>query len=107
MKRVLNAIKWAWTVYRRPQTFNENMLQILNGQINFLKEVAETNSPRITKLASVYWEKGGEKDQIVLLSLWCGVGPDGPIDRIEELSKENQKLKRELVMNTFHDESRT
>ena len=54
--------------------------------MKFLKEVADYNSPRITKLASIYWDKTtGEKDEIVLLSLWCGIGTDGPIDRIEEL----------------------
>lgn len=100
MKRILNAIKWAWTVYRRPQVFNENMLQILTAQMNFLREVADHNSPRITKLASIYWDKTtGEKDEIVLLSLWCGTGTNGPIERLEELAKENQKLKSQLAMN--------
>lgn len=100
MKRILNAIKWAWTVYRRPQVFNENMLQILTAQMKFLKEVADYNSPRITKLASIYWDKTtGEKDEIVLLSLWCGTGTNGPIERLEELAKENRELKRQLAMN--------
>lgn len=108
MKRIINAIKWAWTVYRQPQVFSENMLQILTVQMNFLKEVADYNSPRITKLACIYWDKTtGEKEDIVLLSLWCGIGTDGPIERIEELVEENRKLKSQLAMQLTHGNETT
>ena len=96
MKKLLNAFKWAWSVYRKPQVFSENMLQILVAQMNFLKEVGESNSPRITKLASIYWDETGKKEDIVLLSLWCGIGTDSPIDRVEQLAKENRELKLEV-----------
>lgn len=96
MKRLLNAIKWAWTVYRQPQVFQPSMLAVLQAQSDFLKEVAETSSPRITDLAQIYWEDG-KKHEVRILSLWCCVGENTPFDRLRELAEENRKLKSQMV----------
>lgn len=96
MKRLLNAVQWAWTVYRRPQVFQPSILAVLQAQSDFLKEVAETGSPRITDLAQIYWEDG-EKKQVRILSLWCCVGDNTPFDRLRELAEENNRLKIEVA----------
>lgn len=96
MRRIFNALKWAWVVYRQPQVFQPSMLGVLQAQTNFLKEVAETNSPRITDLAQIYYEDGKRKE-VKLLSLWCCVGDNTPFDRLRQLAEENKNLKMQVA----------
>lgn len=98
MKKIINALKWAWKVYRTPKVFQPSMLQILEAQTKFLQEVADTNKPRMTDLSMIYWEEG-EKKEVKILTLWCGVGLGTPLDRIKELAEENQRLKNQLAYN--------
>lgn len=93
MKRILVAIKNAWIIYKNPQIFTEGMINLLTAQFNFLKETADENRPMLTKLGSIYWDEYGKKQDITLLSLWCGIGESSPIDRCRELAEENAKLK--------------
>jgi len=93
MKRIINAIKWAWTVYRQPQVFQPSMLKILEGQYKFLEEVKNQNRPMVTNIATVVIDDKGKEHEIKILSLWCGVGDGSPIDRCRELAEENNRLK--------------
>ena len=98
MKRLLNAIQWAWTVYRQPQVFQKSMLEIMKGQMNFLKETSEQNRPMITHLGTIYIDDEGREHDIKILSLWCGVGDEtSPIQRCQDLAKENNKLKSRIA----------
>jgi hypothetical protein len=93
MKRLLNAFKWGWAVYTRPTVFQRSMLQILDAQNEFLKEVAETGKPRITHLASIYVDSDGKSHEQRILSLWCSANDHPIMTRLEELAQENQALK--------------
>lgn len=96
MKRIFNAVKWAWKVYRQPKVFSPAMLGVLQAQTDFLQKTAESNRPMMTDLCMMCWDEGEEKE-IKILTLWCGVGLGTPLDRIRELAEENKELKRQLA----------
>jgi len=93
MKRIFNAIKWAWTVYRRPQVFQEGMLTLLERQTDFLKEVAESDKPRMAHMGFIYTDEVGVNHEHKLLTLWCSTGTHTVMERVEELAKENARLR--------------
>jgi hypothetical protein len=94
MKRILNAFQWAWTVYRQPQVFQNGMLKIMEGQMKFLEEVNKENRPMVTHLSSIILDDEGNKHDVKILSLWCGIGEEAsPIQRCVDLAQENRRLK--------------
>jgi hypothetical protein len=96
MKRILNAIKWGWTVYRRPEVFQDSAVELLEKQLDFLKEVAESNQPRITHLGFVHTEQTGAYNDIRILTLWCSTGNHTVMERVEELAVENARLRETI-----------
>jgi hypothetical protein len=93
MKRLLNAFKWAWSVYKRPTLIEPSMLRILDAQKKFLKEVAETGEPRITHLANIYLDDLSKSHEHPLLTLWCSANDHHIMTRLQKLNQENQILK--------------
>ena len=94
MKRLLNALKWAWSIYRRPTLIEPSMLKILDTQKKFLKEVAETGEPRITHLANIYLDDLSKSHEQPLLTLWCSANDHHIMTQLQKLNQENQILKK-------------
>jgi hypothetical protein len=106
MKRILNALKWAWTVYRKPHMFQKSMLQIMEGQMKFLQDVNKENRPMVTHLSSLIIDDEGKEHDVKILSLWCGIGDEAsPIQRCVDLAQENRRLK--LRISELLKESKT
>lgn len=97
MKRILNAIKWAWTVYRRPEVFQNSAVELLEKQLDFLKEVAESNQPRMMHLGFVHTEETGAYHDHRILTLWCSTGNHTVMERVEELARENARLRETIA----------
>jgi hypothetical protein len=69
------------------------LLPLIEALGNFMGQVAAEQKPLLTRL--VGRTKEGEETPIV--SLWAAYGERNPIDRIDELVKENARLKGEMT----------
>jgi hypothetical protein len=93
--RLINAIRFGYTAYKNPEScFSEDNLKMVTGLFDFIMKVAVEKRPYMTKIAMIT----PDNESHGIVSLWAGSGASAdPIDRIQELLKENKMLKNELA----------
>ena len=90
MKKLLNAIKFAFWYYKNPQVMELQHFENMGILYGLILNVAKENKPYIRKLATI--DVDNVQHELVCVWAGSGIGAD-PIKRIEELVKENTQLK--------------
>lgn len=93
-RKIISSISYAYVAFKNPDIlFNESNLKMITGLFEFIMKVAEEKRPYATKIAMITTDK----EEHGIVSLWAGSGAGAdPFDRIDELVKENQALKKEI-----------
>lgn len=80
--------------FKHPELFRKNYFELLSQLLTLILEVAQERRPLMQKVAIIYPEEGTDKE---IVTVWAGAGiGSNPTDRIRDLVKENELLKREL-----------
>lgn len=87
------SILFVWAC-QNPLSMNAKNFKLLSDLLTIIFKVAEENRPYVSHIGFV--NPPDSKNSIV--SIWAGAGTGAdPINRIEELAKENNKLKAMLA----------
>jgi hypothetical protein len=86
-----------WTLMH-PKMFQASNIKMLVDLMTLILKVAEQQKPYITHIGFVDTKTGKEVDRIVCI--WAGAGEGANvINRVEELKKENERLKEIIKSN--------
>jgi hypothetical protein len=91
--RIINAFKVGIWAYKNPKSLKENNFKMLSDLFELIMKVSIEDKHMMTHIAYVHPEEGEKQ----IVSIWAGAGVGAePTKRIEELLKENSKLKLQL-----------
>lgn len=93
MKRIINALKFAYYAFKNPLTLEANNFKMLCDLYALIIKVAEEDKHLMTHIAYVHPDEGEKQ----IVSIWAGAGIAAePTKRIAELLEEIRKLKSQL-----------
>lgn len=99
MRNLYYRIKNAFVIWilaiKNPKALTPSMFKMLTDTLRLILLVATENRHRLTHIACIHPDEGEKQ----IVSIWAGAGIGAePIKRIEELIKENSRLKAELAV---------
>lgn len=94
-RKILGSMSYARVAFKSPDIcFSENNLKMITALYEFIMKVAVEKRPYATKIALIT----PDNESHGIVSLWAGSGASAdPIDRMQELVKENQALKKDII----------
>ncbi len=100
----LNAIKVFFIAFSNPKLLTKDALILWGGIMQTINSAMDSGLPYMSQIGIVHTENRKVIPDFRVATVWVGVGENSnPLDRITELVKENQELKKELAQ--FRDES--
>jgi hypothetical protein len=102
--RIVNAISIGIYFFKNPSLTRTDILNPLVDLFKMILKVADENRPMITHIGFINVDTD---EKVEIVSVWAGAGANAePLKRIEELKKENDRLKlnmAELVRKQYQE----
>ena len=93
---LINAFKVFWLALTKPNVINNTNISMIVGLYEMIFKVVKEKRPYLSNITII---ETNSNEKIDLVTIWAGYGYNAnPADRIKELVKENEYLKRQIIL---------